>query len=85
MLHLIEDILDLSKIQFNSFEQNLTWFSLQRVIDDVFDMVDFQALDKGIDLQFHQGELADIEVLSDMKRIKQVLLNLVSNALKFTF
>ena len=85
LLSLVEDIMDFSKFQLNSFDLNSTWFKLDDVINEVFSMTEFQANIKGINLikeiKFDQMT----ELCTDKKRLKQIILNLVSNALKFTY
>jgi signal transduction histidine kinase len=83
VLNLIEDILDFSRIQFSNFDLNYSCFHIDEIIDEVFEIVEYQANDKNIKLIKEINESAEIK--SDRKRLKQVLLNLVSNALKFTF
>ena len=39
MMHLVEDILDLSKIQFDNFEKNLSWFRVSDIVKEVFEIV----------------------------------------------
>ena len=86
MINLIEDILDYSKMKFGKFDLNLSWFSIYELVDEVLGMVDFQAVDRNVKLEKDIPRLDYFrEIYSDKKRIKQVLLNLVSNALKFTF
>ena len=85
LMSLVEDILDYSKIQFGKFELNNTWFSVHDVISEALAMCKFQTIGKDVKLVSQIGILENIEVLSDRKRLKQILINLISNSLKFTY
>jgi signal transduction histidine kinase len=43
MMSLIEDVLDMSRLEFNNFELNLSWFCVDHIIKEVFDMMQYQA------------------------------------------
>ena len=86
LLSLIEDILDLSKIDSGNFAMHITDFDLKDLIDEVYDIFIFQCENKGLELKVEiDPYLNSIVISSDKGRIKQVLLNLISNSLKFTF
>jgi signal transduction histidine kinase len=51
MVNLIEDILDYSRMQFSKFEQNLSWFTICDIVNEVYDIVDFQATDRHVSLE----------------------------------
>jgi PAS domain S-box-containing protein len=84
LLTLINDILDFSKIEAGRLELESLDFNIQSVIEDTLDSVALRAAEKGLEL------LLDIEPSTprifrgDAMRLRQVLLNLVSNAIKFT-
>jgi PAS domain S-box-containing protein len=84
LLALINDILDISKIEAGQLELEDIDFNLATVIDETLDAVALKASEKGLEL------LADIEpgcptiLRGDPTRLRQVLLNLMSNAIKFT-
>jgi signal transduction histidine kinase len=83
LLSLINDILDLSKIEAGRMELELTHFDLPQAIDNALTLVRERAGRRGIAL--HQAVDEGLgEVTGDERKIKQVLLNLLSNALKFT-
>jgi len=83
LLSLVNDILDLSKIEAGRMELELAEFDLRQTIDDGLMLVRERADRRGIALeQTVDGRLAFIR--ADERKIKQVLLNLLSNALKFT-
>jgi two-component system, NtrC family, sensor kinase len=83
LLSLINDILDLSKIEAGRMELELTDFDLPQAIDNALTLVRERAGRRGIAL--HQSVEAHLgEIKGDERKVKQVLLNLLSNALKFT-
>jgi signal transduction histidine kinase len=83
LLNLINEILDLSKIEAGRMELQIEPVSLQAILDAIQSTVRSLAARKTIDLRFESNGLPD-SVSIDAGRIKQVLLNLVGNALKFT-
>jgi signal transduction histidine kinase len=83
LLGLINDILDLSKIEAGQLELVLSDYSLKDTIDSVVSTVEPLAAEKSLDLKTEVD--ADLPAtLGDEQRITQVLLNLVGNAIKFT-
>jgi signal transduction histidine kinase len=83
LLSLINDILDLSKIEAGRMELELTSFHLPQAIDNALVLVRERALRRGITLaQSIDSRLGEIQ--GDERKLKQVLLNLLSNAIKFT-
>ena len=86
LLSLIEDILDLSKIEGGIFTVTKTAFRVDSLIDEVKEIFEYQCKQKSIELNVSYSEdLIGLEVYSDEGRIKQVLLNLMANSFKFTF
>src|SRR5438093_7742214 len=83
LLSLINDILDLSKIEAGRMELELTDFDLPTAIDNALILVRERAGRRGITLQMSVDERLG-EVRADERKIRQVTLNLLSNALKFT-
>jgi signal transduction histidine kinase len=83
LLSLINDILDLSKIEAGKMELELAEFDLPATIDNALVLVRERAARRGIDLHKSVDErLGQVE--ADERKIRQVLLNLLSNAIKFT-
>jgi predicted ATPase/signal transduction histidine kinase/CheY-like chemotaxis protein len=83
LLTLINDILDISKIEARKMEMNYTSFHFPSFISSISDMIRIRAEQKGINLIFKQSLLPSI-IKSDEKRLRQVLINLLGNAVKFT-
>ncbi|GAB5443382.1 MAG: hypothetical protein Fues2KO_37310 [Fuerstiella sp.] len=84
LLDIINDILDLSKIEAGRMELDYTDFSVRQLVDDVHAMMKVRADEK--QLQFairHDPGLPEL-IRSDSKRLKQILINLIGNAIKFT-
>lgn len=84
LLGLINDILDLSKVESGRMELNVTRFSLKEVLNGALVMVREKAMKHGINLGLDVEPAADREVECDERKLKQILFNLLSNAVKFT-
>ena len=84
LLSLINDILDLSKIEAGKIKLDLAEFSLSRCINDVVVTQKTVALGKGITLDVALSETIPPVLVGDQMRVKQILLNLIGNAVKFT-
>jgi two-component system, NtrC family, sensor kinase len=83
LLSLINDILDLSKIEAGRLELELTDFHLPTALDNALTLVRERAGRRGIALQMSVDERLG-EIRADERKIRQVVLNLLSNAIKFT-
>ncbi|MBF0426594.1 MAG: response regulator [Magnetococcales bacterium] len=83
LLALINDILDLSKIEAGQLSLELVPLDLGRLVARVIDILALNARQKGINLRWQGSELPR-QVTGDWQRLQQVLLNLVGNAIKFT-
>ncbi|CAI2383131.1 unnamed protein product [Moneuplotes crassus] len=82
---LVEDILDHAKIESGMFETQQDIFQISKLLDEIKDIFELQTLNKSIQLIISiDEELKDSFLSTDKQRIKQVLMNLLSNALKFT-
>jgi len=84
LLHIINDILDYSKITSNSLRLESTRFDLKQVLGDVHLLMKSTAEAKGIDFVFDYPEDSHRNFLGDPTRIRQIIFNLVGNAIKFT-
>ncbi len=81
---LVNDLLTLSHIEAGEIKMHFEWFSLRDLMQDVFDQFEGKADKKSIDLQFDQTYTNEIKVYADYQRIFQVMLNLISNAIKYS-
>ena len=82
LLFLINDILDISKLEAGEVELDMTQVNLPKLMNEIKDMIEPQAIEKEISFEFKcDDEIGDI--YSDPNRIKQIVKNLLSNALKF--
>lgn len=84
LLSIINDILDLSKIEARRLEIVEGEYRLSSLLNDVSNMVFFRAKDKGIDYQIDVDETIPDALYGDEVRIRQVVTNLLSNAVKYT-
>jgi PAS domain S-box-containing protein len=84
LMSLINDILDLSKIEAGKVDIILTDFSLKQCINDTVLLQKFVSHEKGLKLEVDLSEEIPHLLLGDQLRIKQILLNLMGNAIKFT-
>ncbi|MCK4089494.1 response regulator [Acinetobacter radioresistens] len=84
LLALINDVLDFSKIDAGKLELETAPFDLEEAIFDVMDMLSPLAAQKQIDMAFYYGDDVPQYIVGDVLRFKQILTNLISNAIKFT-
>ncbi len=84
LLTVINDILDFSKIESGNLEIEHIDFNIRHAIEEVMDLFALRASEKAIDLVYQLDEDVPENVVLDSLRLKQVLINLVSNAMKFT-
>ncbi len=84
MLALLNDVLEMSRIESGKSELDLTRASLPAIMDDVHDLFERQMAEKGIAYSVDSSQVRDGCVICDKTRLDRVLLNLVSNAYKFT-
>ncbi|CDW78418.1 multi-sensor hybrid histidine kinase [Stylonychia lemnae] len=84
LINIVEDIMDLSRFQLGQFSLNQEQFEFDDIVEEIFQMTEFLAKQKRVQLIKEININEKIMIYSDKKRIKQVLINLVNNALKFT-
>ncbi|MCL6231809.1 GacS-like sensor histidine kinase [Acinetobacter amyesii] len=84
LLALINDVLDFSKIDAGKLELETAQFDLEEAVFDVMDMLSPLAAQKHIDMTFYYADNVPKFVVGDVLRFKQILTNLISNAIKFT-
>jgi signal transduction histidine kinase len=84
LLTLINDVLTMSKIEAGRFTLNKTSFDLYRFLDDLEHMLGLKAKEKGLELFFQRSSRIPQFLITDEIKLRQVLINLISNAIKFT-
>lgn len=85
LLKVINDILDFSRIERGALELECIPFNLLELLQACIQVFQHSALQRGLELQLDtQGGLESLEVQGDPTRIRQILVNLIGNALKFT-
>jgi PAS domain S-box-containing protein len=84
LLNLINDILDLSKVEASQLELEQTGFSLNELLEKVTEVVAVRAQEKGLALVCEIAPDVPTDLVGDPTRLRQVLLNLLGNAVKFT-
>ena len=84
LLHIINDILDLSKVEASQLEIERTGFSLNDLLEKVTEMVAVRAHEKGLALVCEIAPKVPTALVGDPTLLSQVLLNLLGNAIKFT-
>jgi signal transduction histidine kinase/CheY-like chemotaxis protein len=84
LIDVISDILDFSKIESGQLELESAGFDLRQCVEQVLEIFAFACAEKGIDLGFYCAIGVPDRVVGDPTRLRQVLINLVGNAVKFT-
>ncbi len=84
LLHLINDILDFSKIEAGKMELEHIPFDLREVVGDASRVLALRAAQKGLELVFHVAPDVPPLLMGDPGRLRQVIINLIGNAVKFT-
>ncbi|HEU6449000.1 MAG TPA: response regulator [Verrucomicrobiae bacterium] len=84
LLAIINDILDFSKIESGKMELDTRQFDLRGCIEETLDLMSAKAVEKKLDLVYQMDATVPAKVHGDALRLRQVLANLLSNALKFT-
>jgi signal transduction histidine kinase/ActR/RegA family two-component response regulator len=84
LLAVINDILDFSKIEAGQIELERQPFELRACVEDSIDLIAQQAAQKGVELTLLIAPEVPLRVIGDLSRLRQVLVNLLNNAVKFT-
>ncbi|MCS6902599.1 MAG: ATP-binding protein, partial [Polyangiaceae bacterium] len=84
LLDIVNDILDFSKIEAGKLELEVSDFDLAEAVEEVIDLFDKQAQEKGLALLYTCAPTVPTALRGDPGRLRQVLVNLIGNALKFT-
>ncbi|TGM59285.1 PAS domain-containing hybrid sensor histidine kinase/response regulator [Leptospira vanthielii] len=84
LLGIINDVLDISKIEAGKLVLNEVTSNLKQIIDDSLGVLKWKANEKGIELRLEEGPGIPEIILVDATRLRQILINLLGNAVKFT-
>ena len=84
LLSIINDILDFSKVEAGKLELDASDFDLRTLVEDVFELLSPRAQEKQVELAYRIGPQVPEVMHGDPLRLRQVLVNLVGNAIKFT-
>lgn len=84
LLEIIEDILDFSKVEAGKIEIELTPIPLATVVEKACSMLEHLAASRGVELTLFTDPIIPEEVLGDALRLRQILVNLINNAIKFS-
>jgi signal transduction histidine kinase/DNA-binding response OmpR family regulator len=84
LLEIINQILDFSKIESGKLELEEHPFFLHKIIEETYELLSFNAQEKDLDLLYMIDPDVPTEVIGDMTRLRQIVVNLVGNAIKFT-
>lgn len=84
LLNLINDILDLSKVEAGRLELESIGFDLNDVIEKAVDILAMRANEKGLEFACHIDRDVPCQLVGDPTRLTQILINLIGNAIKFT-
>ncbi|MDH3353898.1 MAG: PAS domain S-box protein [Chromatiales bacterium] len=84
LLGLINDILDFSKIEAGKLETENEQFNLNNLMDDLINIMGLSAGEKGLNIRYESPQYMSHHLIGDVLRLRQVLINLISNAIKFT-
>jgi len=84
LLAVINDVLDLSKMEENKMNIEMETVDIVKLLEDSMDVVALEAERKGIELILHIHQDTHSHLVGDMVRIRQILVNLLTNAVKFT-
>lgn len=81
---LVDNILDVSRVEAGKMNLISSWFHVRSVLEDVIDTISSRAIDKGLEINYLMDGDVPATVVGDRFRIRQVLINLMGNAVKFT-
>lgn len=84
LMGLVNDLLVLSKIEAGQLEHAKSSFNLRKLVQNIHKTLENRASEKGIEFRYHVDEEIESYFLGDAFRLKQILLNLLGNAIKFT-
>ena len=82
MTTILEDLDQITGIEVNKIELNISSFNIKQLVDDIFEELEFKASEKGIKLKFSK-EFDPIYVSADRSKVSQVLTNLINNSISY--
>jgi len=85
LLSLVNSLLDLQMIRYGKFKLNPSLINIRKLVSEIMQLFYFSASQKGIYMEFEFDENVPENIVTDGNRLKQILINLIGNALKFTF
>ena len=84
LANLIEGLLEISKIEAGRLELRYEEFNLHNLLEQLVDMFSMQAAQKGLTFEYHPSPNLPTHIASDQQRLRQILINLLTNAVKYT-
>jgi PAS domain S-box-containing protein len=84
LLSIINDVLDISKIEAGKFELSLDVFDLRELIEQIYSMLSLEAERKNLDFSIFYNTPIKTRFIGDSARLRQIIINLAANAVKFT-
>ena len=84
LLGVLNNVLDMSKIESGKFELIIDSFSLLTAMNEVVELIRHRCMEKSINLQTNFVSMKNYRIIGDQLRLKQILINLLGNAVKFT-
>ena len=84
LLTIINDILDVTKLEARQVEIRIKPFKIIKCIEDSIDLIMAKACNKNININYDIDKATPMYVISDYQRLRQIIINLLSNAIKFT-
>ncbi|HEX2572540.1 MAG TPA: response regulator [Polyangia bacterium] len=84
LLNIINDILDYSKVESGKLDLEKASFDLRRCIEEALDLVSGEAASKGLELTYEIAPGTELWLVGDVTRLRQIIVNLLGNAVKFT-
>lgn len=84
LLKLVNDVLDISKIEQRDFQLEPSVFVIKDLVKDVVELTNLQSQEKNLSVEIEYNNLENVKIEADRDRLRQVLINLVGNAVKFT-
>jgi len=84
LLNMINDILDLSKIEAGKTEINLEDVNLHDLLDEIYNLFILRSREKGLGYRIYKSENLPIYIRTDIGKLRQMLINIISNSMKYT-